>query len=271
MHRVLDRVTYHAVYDDSIMAALYFASSHALAGVQIPLDLPRFSPYRVTADERKQIKSFCQEHNLRISLHTPDDSVSLFAPPGPVSQGILEYFADVFDLAADIGAATVTIHPGAMPSFPLAGDDCAQRLPPADLHELLSAFEMNLSKLIKLADTVCTLCIENVRLTDEVCVLLDGHLVAGEIALCWDIAKSAGDQRRERWLTDNIAHVRQVHLHDTKDGLSHQVIGSGELDIASYLALFAEADVHEFCIEVRPGCRAIESFHALQSLLTSCR
>ena len=46
--RILDRVTYHAVYDDSILAALRFALDHGFAGVQVAAELPHLDPTELT-------------------------------------------------------------------------------------------------------------------------------------------------------------------------------------------------------------------------------
>jgi len=43
MEGVLNKVSYHAVYDDSILDALRFAKANGLAGVQVAVETPHLS------------------------------------------------------------------------------------------------------------------------------------------------------------------------------------------------------------------------------------
>jgi sugar phosphate isomerase/epimerase len=66
--------------------------------------------------------------------------------------------------------------------------------------------------------------------------------------------------------------VKQVHLHDIRRDdsgteRSHRVIGSGEIDFNYYLGRLSEADVMDYCIEVRPREKAKESLAALKTIL----
>jgi sugar phosphate isomerase/epimerase len=76
----------------------------------------------------------------------------------------------------------------------------------------------------------------------------------------------------ERFFFSSIDRVKQVHLHDIRrdergNERSHRVIGSGEIDFAYYLNRLAEADVLDYCIEVRPREKAKESLEALKNIL----
>ena len=61
--------------------------------------------------------------------------------------------------------------------------------------------------------------------------------------------------------------VHDAYLHDIRDGLSHRVVGSGGLDFMHFLPRLAEADVAEYCIEVRPREKADESLVNLRKLI----
>jgi len=64
-----------------------------------------------------------------------------------------------------------------------------------------------------------------------------------------------------------------VHLHDRREVASgsakgHRVIGTGDIDFEKHLRFLArDADVEDFCIEVRPKERARESFLALRNIV----
>ena len=262
---ILGKVSYHAVYDDSIMDALQFARANGFAGVQVAVELPHLSFENTDRAARAGIAAFCAENGLSVSLHAPDDSTSLFVAARSLVAGTFEYFRGMFEFADQIGSRLITFHAGAMPSFSTAPRP-GRALPDADEAAFRVALEENLRRLIDLAHGQLVLCVENVGLTSMVREVLRPHLEASELALCWDLAKSHDDQELQEWLWLNVQHVRQVHLHDVCPGYSHQVIGMGTLDFMRYLPRLAGADVLDFCIEVRPQEEAVESLANLKRL-----
>jgi len=119
-----------------------------------------------------------------------------------------------------------------------------------------------------------TLCMENFKLTPTVRQIIEPDLAAGRLALCWDLPKTytpdGRDEPLEAWLWDHLHCIRQVHLHDRGGGRNHRTIGVGELDFTRYLPRLAAANVEEFCIEVRPREKALESLVNLASILETC-
>ena len=103
--------------------------------------------------------------------------------------------------------------------------------------------------------------------------IIQPYLARQELALCWDIAKSHNNPEEEKFILSNKSHIKQMHLHDIRqreDGSiqSHCVIGTGELDFSLYLSKTSNADIVDYCIEVRPREKAKESLEALKSMLT---
>ena len=248
------------------MAALRCAVDSGFAGVQVAVDVPHFSPERVGAAERQAIARFRAANRLRISLHAPDHSTSLFVDSGPLIQGVFRYFEGLFEFGQRIGAALITCHVGAMPAFGTAPQP-GTTLPEKAVTSFRRTLQANLRRLIDTAAGRFVLCIENHDLTPTVCQLLQPHLDANELSLCWDLAKMRDDPAVQQYLWQNLAHVKQVHLHDVHDGYSHQVIGSGTVDFPHYLPRLAEGAVLDYCIEVRPHDKAVESLDRLRTLL----
>jgi len=60
-------------------------------------------------------------------------------------------------------------------------------------------------------------------------------------------------------------------LHDRREAngvlLGHRVIGSGIIDFRKYFGILQGAKVLDYCIEVRPKEKALESLIELQRLL----
>ena len=268
MHNILDRISYHAIYDDSIMSALRFAVANGFAGVQVAVEAPHLLPENIGEAEQKEIGRHCRTNQLRISLHGPDDSTSLFTASKHLVGGIFRYLESIFEFAEKVGAKLTTLHLGVMPAFATAPRP-GKTLPDVDYKSLRRAFQTNLQRLVDLAAERFVLCVENVGLTPVVCEALQRHLDNEELSLCWDLAKCRDDPSVERWLWANLQHVRQVHLHDVCHGYSHQILGSGTLDFMSFLPRLAQANVMDYCIEVRPREKALESLVNLRALIRS--
>jgi sugar phosphate isomerase/epimerase len=268
MTSILERVTYHAVYDESILSALRFAREHRFAGVQVAVETPHLSFDALISREREAIAAYRSEHGLLLSLHGPDDVVSLFASNPKLAQGIFGYFASLFAFAEEVGSRIITLHLGAPPRF---GTDTQPRalFPIGDgvLHR--RALRGNLARLIDLAAGRFTLCVENYKLEPDLLDELQPHLAAGGLFLCWDLAKTyhgptERDETLEAFYWRNLEYIRQVHLHDLRAGHSHCVIGTGTLDFVHFLPRLARANIEEYCIEVRPREKALESMEYLR-------
>ena len=267
MRSILDRVSYHAVYDPSILDALRFAQSHGFAGVQLAIEAPHLSFETLTHDDYAAIAAFCEANRMRISLHGPDVAASLFEASRYLQDGTFRYLAAMFDAAERMAVTLVTLHLGNMPSFgtsPRPG----RTLPECDLAPYRRALDANLRRLVSLAAGRFDVCVENFRLNAMAIEVLEPYLDADELALCWDLPKGLGDERVQRfYYWEHLAHVRQVHLHDVRDGLSHEVLGTGTLDLMRFLPRLAEADVRDYCIEVRPRDKAVAGRDHLRRLI----
>jgi sugar phosphate isomerase/epimerase len=206
-----------------------------------------------------------------VSLHGPDDVASLFQTSPRLLRGVFGYYRALFDFAGRIGSGLITIHAGARLHF-RADTSPARLLPPADAEAFRRAFDDNLRRLGDLADGRFVLCLENSGWTRDLFDVIQHHLDGGRLHLCWDLAKTyrdaaTRDAALEWFLWRNLARVRQVHLHDRRDGLAHCVLGAGMVDFKRFLPRLARANVTEFCIEVRPREKALESLRNLRGML----
>ena len=270
-HPILDRISYHAVYDASIPDALEYAHENGFAGIQVAVESPHMSFESLSDETIGQIAAYAESNNLYITLHAPDETASLFQPSKFLREGILNYYRALFDFAARIKARLVTIHIGQITAFPT---DTSRELsvPEEDQAICREIATQNLDKLLEFAAGRFIICVENYALDQFSLFLLKTYLDNNRIALCWDIAKSWNNQILERFFLSSIDRVKQVHLHDIRQDekgnkRSHRVIGSGDIDFTYYLDRLAEADVFDYCIEVRPREKARESLQALKKLL----
>ncbi len=263
-----DRVSYHAVYDASILEALQFAKANGFAGIQIADESPHLSFERLSDIEIGTIAEFISSEGVYATLHAPDETASLFQCSRHLSAGILDYFQALFSFAHEIDARLVTVHLGAMTVFP-TDDETGRRIPQDDLPLYASCLKRNLETVLKLADGRITTCVENYGLGEVEFDLLEPYLGIDGLFLCWDLAKGATQPDIESRYLAHPEWIKQVHLHDrrkmaTGSVKGHRTIGTGDIDFTKQLGFLAHnALVEDYCIEVRPREKAKESLIAL--------
>ncbi len=268
-----DKVSYHAVYDKSIIEALKFAKNNNFAGIQLAVESPHLSFEHLSHEKRVEIKNFCKNNGLYVNLHAPDD-ISLFNTNPQLQNGIFEYFKDLLKFAYDVSSKLVTIHIGSMTTFPTDSLP-EQKYPVEDLNFYKNSLKENLERLISLLDGQIILCIENYRIDSLILDVLQPFISKKKCWLCYDIVKSFNNKRGKnikvnKFFHDNRKSIKQVHLHDiNENGRGHRVIGSGLIDFNKKLLNIKNAPVIDYCIEVRPRDKALESFKNLKQILSS--
>lgn len=269
---LLNRISYFAVYDETVLDALRWASENGFTGVQVAVESPHLSYNRVSEEQQQAIREFLDTNQMRLTLHAHDDAASLLQTNPQLRQGMYKYFQSLFAFAENVGASMITLHVGSMTGYPTASTP-EQKAPAADLQLYRQALKRNLDKIVELANHRFLLCAENCNLNQFILDVLQPYLDDARISLCWDLPKMYEsslnlNESVERFFRENIEHVKQVHLHDmNKEGRSHRVIGSGEIDFAKYLDYFAEYEMVDYCIEVRPREKAKESLENLKGIL----
>lgn len=268
--QVLAKASCHAVYEESILAALCFARENGFSGIQAAVESPHLAFEDIPPNECERVAAYCRQHDMRVSLHAPDTAVSLFQSSRHLREGTFAYLAAMFEFAKRIGCRLITIHPGQIITF---GTDTHPRqlIPERDRPLYRRAFQENLRRLIDLVAGRFVVCVENYLMDQMVREAIRPHLEAGEIFLCWDLAKTykngVRDEDQEAFLWANIDRIRQVHLHDSNAGRSHLAVGTGRIDFLRYLPRLAAANVLDFCHEVRPAARAVQSLANLKALI----
>lgn len=268
--RILKRISYHAIYDDSILDALEYAYENEFAGIQLAVDSPHLSFESMSEKSIKKIRSFLDNKNLYITIHAPDEAISIYTHTRYLRKGINDYCRAMFYFAERVRAPLVTIHTG-KPTIFRTDSKPEKVVPEKDLTYYKNMVQGNLETMIQTVNHRLFLCVENFQLSQLSIRLINHYLDSNELFLCWDIAKSEDNPKIEKYLLSHKSHIKQMHLHDVRKNSngshrSHCVIGTGNLDFRHYLAKTSDADIIDYCIEVRPREKAKESLEALKLL-----
>src|SRR4030042_3103878 len=118
--RLFDHIGYHVVYDESIQTALEYASKNGVSSIQLDLNLPKFFPETCNIWQKRSIREEAQSENVAITIHAPELDLQSFHPN--VLEAVAARMTEVIAFAKDIGAGSITIHPGPVQGFSIAGE-----------------------------------------------------------------------------------------------------------------------------------------------------
>ena len=207
-------------------------------------------------------------------FHTPGDDISLFTAYPPIREAILSYFKEIIDFARCVstGPTNIVVHCGKPPSFRKAGQKTTTYQ--EEHHEFYSqVLNENLLTLIEYGEDDVTVALENIAWTPLVHEVIETLMPKG-LKLCLDVPKLFTQelQRKEddwKFFQNHKSAIEVVHLHDmSKEFMSHQVIGSGDIDFEEPLRFLSEIERPlQHVVEVRPRDAANKSLLALEKLL----
>ncbi len=92
----------------------------------------------------------------------------------------------------------------------------------------------------------------------------------GRLSLVWDaghVESLPATQRAQllKFFQDNMRSVKLGHLHDIRDGRDHKELGTGKLDVASYLEIFNALEI-DVILEIFPEKELLKSVEYLKNL-----
>lgn len=271
-NNIFEHISYHAVYDESIIKALEFAAKNGFSGIQVAVESPHLTFENLSTKEKTEIRQKSKELGIRISLHGPDDVTSLLQNNPHIRKGIHSYYAELFAFAEEIEAILVTIHIG-YPVMYKTDTIPTSSYPEIDIQFYTKVLEENIDSVLDSANKRVYICVENYFLEDFILQVLEKYLYEGKLGLCWDIAKTYNrdgsiNEQLQKYLYENRYYIKQVHLHDMNStGSSHRTIGTGIIDFRFHLEQISGVDILDYCIEVRPGEKAVESLNNLRKIL----
>ncbi|SET08712.1 Sugar phosphate isomerase/epimerase [Natronincola peptidivorans] len=263
--KILDRVGYAATLGEKdFISAIDFAVKHGFSAIEVNLNVPAFFPERYNQQQRKEIKQKVEGEGIALSFHAPED-IPLYHLHPVVRRAGLERLKECIDFGGEIGGKRITFHPGASVCF--TQTDKKIYLQEIYAEEFTTLFKEALIELRDHAAGKIMPCVENVgNFNEDIRNVLKELLPQGNLYLTWDIGHSFGQEDNQSFFKENLAYIRNCHIHDHNGTQDHQVIGEGKTDFLYYFELLQEIDT-SFIVEVRPIEKALISKENLKRLL----
>lgn len=252
------KVGYHVVYDRDLHDALEYAHKHGFDYIVPDLTVPRFWPESLNISHRRRLRRSADDLGLFIAFHAPSaiDLVSIYPD---VRRGVLERLRLCLQLARDLEALWMTIHPSQPPDFSSSGREGTYLRDHLQLYR-----DALMDGIIAAASEGVEIHVENDPLTPFVADVLEGLLeILDHLHLTLDIPKAQdeGKGQPERVLEFYLRHkesVRELHLHDRRPGgYAHDRLGLGGFELERCLRIFKA--VPYYTLEVRPRENAYRS------------
>lgn len=255
---------------ETVQDSIDFAAQHGFKIVEINLNRSSLFPENFDSATRNSIRSHAEKVGVNLSFHGPVD-ISLMPRHGVIREAGVLRLREMIDFAYDLGGKTFTVHPGRVAFFH-AADSKVYFLKKRYPQIYFEALRSSLRELSSHSKGRVDLCIENTYHLDEmVREIIEESLSRNELHLTWDVAHAGmGDEKAQKETFDffrsHLDKIRVVHLHDRREGASHLVIGSGQIDFSPVFRLLADSQAY-FIIEMRNRADTILSLENLESYL----
>jgi len=135
-------------------------------------------------------------------------------------------------------------------------------------------FADSLKRLLSFSSDKIRLCIENTHAVSGAILKTISNLATNSgLGLVWDIGhtEQLDETRRKQMIgffMNNLPHVKLAHLHDVVGDADHKALGTGRLDVITYLEIINTLGV-DVILEIFPEKDLLQSLTYLASLETS--
>lgn len=203
------------------------AQELGLGGVELRADPGIAHPDELSSPERRRLRAL-SENGLRLSLHMPIHGVNLTWPVRSVAAASLGELVRTLDLAGEIGADVVVIHPGRLPAEYVSFPEWHER----SWSLLRFALGLLLPRAARLGVRLALENLGNGRDRALVQTAQEHAAILGEFPelwACFDLGHlhTLGGSPRE-YIAAIAPRLIHVHLHDNRgDWDAHLPLGEG--------------------------------------------
>ena len=216
--------------------AVEFAVEHGFRGLE--LGSWKLWPEEISGSEKREIRDQAVRSEIDLSIHFIHRGV---APASHDAERREKHLADLeatLNLAHDIGAGPIVVHPGPVDQPGVASAETSEE---ARL-EAIEHFAEFLSRGARIAEVTGTvLCVEN--LVHEPGMVIQSYAeLVGIIETVDSEAVRITLDVGHAYLADGLrpafqafeTYLRHIHMHDSDDRRDHQEIGKGQIDFDDY-------------------------------------
>lgn len=246
-----------------------FSLEHKFRLVQISLDNPRYFPEKIDSDKRDYVKKLFTESGIGLCFHGPSD-IPMMNRHERIRLAGLDRLCEMIQMAIDMGGEYFIFHPGRLAFYSMSRQQVffmEQRYP----ERITEIFADSLKRLLSFSSAKIKLCIENTHAVSGPILKTVANLAAGNgLGLVWDIGhtEQLDEARRKQLISffmNNLSHVKLAHLHDVVGDVDHKALGSGRLDVMTYLEIINTLGV-DVILEIFPEKDLLQSLAYLGNL-----
>ena len=246
-----------------------FSSEYQFRLVQISLDNPRFFPENIDCEKRACVKKIFSERGIGLCFHGATD-IPMMNRHEKIRLAGLDRLCEMIQMAIDMGGEYFIFHPGRLAFYSMSKQKVffmEQRYP----ERITEIFADSLRRLLSFSSDKIKLCIENTHaISGPILKTVAGLAASDGLGLVWDIGHTEQlDEARRKQLisffTNNLSHVKLAHLHDVVGDADHKALGSGRLDLGTYLEIINTLGV-DVILEIFPEKDLLQSLTYLAGL-----
>lgn len=249
-----------------------FAIENGFQLIQISLDNPRFFPENITDAKRSDTARILKEHDIALCVHGPSD-LPLLNRHKIIRLAGLERLFEMIDMSVEMGAKYFILHPGRLAFYSSSTQKVFfmdQRFP----DKFREIFTDSFTRILDYSNGRLSICVENTHIiAGPILDIITELLQKKHLFLVWDAAHieaQVEDKRRQllKFFQDNMKYVRLGHLHDIREGHDHKCLGTGRLNVASYLEIFNTLSI-DVVLEIFPERELLKSMEYLKKMKES--
>jgi len=250
-------------------------SQYGLAAFQISGDYSINFPENVNKDDCQAVANFNRSNNITLHFHAPGD-IPMASRHQAIRYGGIDRLKEFIALAIDLGARSFIFHPGRFAFYKISTDKLVmahKNIP----EEYYKRFLDSALRIVDYAEGRIELLLENTySFTDPVIKVIDKFLESPSTGLVWDIGhmvqqnkissqNQSNDNSTGEFFSARLAHIKLAHLHDISGKRGHLALGTGILDIASFVDIIGKLNI-QMIIEVLSDKDLQTSLKYLESL-----
>ena len=248
---------------------------YGLAAYQISGDFSINFPENIDTGDRRAAADFNRSNNITLHFHAPGD-IPMASRHQAIRYGGIDRLKEFIALAIDLGAWSFIFHPGRFAFYKISTDKLvmAHKNIPEDYYK---RFLDSALRVVDYAEGRIELLLENTYgFTEPVIEAIDKFLESPATGLVWDIGhmvqqnKISSPNRPDsdstaEFISARLAHIKLAHIHDISGKKGHLALGTGILDIASFVEIISKLNI-QMIIEVLSDKDLQTSLKYLESL-----